>query len=142
MSEHFFIFFIYGIISSESEVFILKIDITYTITAIIALTSLASPIIIALVNNNHDFKVKELEINSKIKQEILEKFSYYINQKYKYNIVEELELYKNVNLLYIYFEIDEVLLNKILNNHYTEENDFRRDVAIFMKRLSKQIKYK
>lgn len=40
----------------------MKFDITVTITAAIALVSLISPVIVALINNRHHRKMRELEL--------------------------------------------------------------------------------
>ena len=119
----------------------MQIDITYTITAIIALTSLASPIITTIINNKHNLKLKKLEYNSSIKQEILKNFASSINSLFCEQYFDS-EFHKDLNLLYIYFDVDETLLNKIINTTYTNSKDFQKDVSELMKSLSKQIKSK
>lgn len=119
----------------------MNINITYTITAIIALTSLASPIITTIINNKHDLEIKKLEHNSNIKQEVLKNFALSINSLFNEQYFDA-EFHKDLNLLYIYFDVDETLLNAIIVTKYTDWRVFQKDVALLMKSLSKQIKSK
>lgn len=51
-------------LSSDKEVKILKFDLTITIAVIVALASIISPILTALINNRHLLKMKKLELES------------------------------------------------------------------------------
>lgn len=44
----------------------LNLDLSFTITAIIALISLISPILTTIINNFHDSKIRELELKNRI----------------------------------------------------------------------------
>ena len=44
----------------------LNLDLSFTITAIIALISLISPILTAIINNWHDSKIRKLESKNRI----------------------------------------------------------------------------
>lgn len=58
-----------------------KIDSTITISVILALVALLSPIITTLINNHHQLKMKRLEIQYQQKQKAVEK---YLNSVGKY----------------------------------------------------------
>ena len=119
----------------------MKLDITWTITAIIAVASFLSPVIVTLFNNHHDYKVRKLEIDSKIKQEILSNFAKYIEQLYGYEFICE-ETYQYTRLIYTYFDVNDKLMNKLFNSKFTNHEDFRKATLELMKDLSKQIKSK
>ena len=109
---------------------------------IIAIAGIISPVIVSVVNNIYNYRIQKLESISKVKQNILEKFSYYINQRYGCSTYDKDELFRYVNLLYIYFDVDDNLLFKILFSEYDKEELFQEDVRKFFKKLSKQVKYK
>lgn len=49
----------------------MKLDITWTITAVIAVSSFLSPIIVAIINNNHQLHMRNLELShEKFKQQM------------------------------------------------------------------------
>lgn len=108
---------------------------------IIALTSTFAPIIVTIINNIHDTNIKKLEINSKIKQEILSNFAASINYL-NGDLTLGAEFYKNLNLLNIYFDLNNEAITNIANTSYSDDFDFQEDVTQLMKDLSKQIKSK
>lgn len=108
---------------------------------IIALTSTFAPIIVTIINNIHDTNIKKLEINSKIKQEILSNFAASINYL-NGDFTLGAEFYKNLNLLNIYFDFNNEAITNIANTSYSDVLDFQEDVTELMKDLSKQIKNK
>jgi len=108
---------------------------------IIALTSTFAPIIVTIINNIHDTNIKKLEINSKIKQEILSNFAASINYL-NGDLTLGAEFYKNLNLLNIYFDLNNEAITNIANTSYSDDFDFQEDVTQLMKDLSKQIKNK
>lgn len=74
-----------------------NLDLSFTITAIIALTSLISPIITCLINNHHQLKIKELELKQQAqiklvdyKKEIFENYLKYAGA-YVYNCNAEVQ---------------------------------------------------
>lgn len=65
----------------------MKLDTSLTLTSIIAIVALISPILTALINNYYSLKIKELENNQKRyeesikkKQEIFEKYCQTLSQ--------------------------------------------------------------
>ena len=65
----------------------MKFDSTMTFALIISITSLVPPIIVAVINNKHLTKIKEMEINqenfkniSLHKRELFERFLYLIGE--------------------------------------------------------------
>lgn len=105
---------------------------------IITFVSLLSPVFVALINNHHNYKIKKLEISSSTKQEVLKQFALSVNlefvtKSYKASFRQDL------NLLYVYFDVNDKLVNKLLNTDYENVNDFQNDVIKLMKDLSKQL---
>ena len=49
-------------LKKEKDVIFLKIDFTLTITVIIALAAIISPVLVALINNRHNAKMREKEM--------------------------------------------------------------------------------
>ena len=119
----------------------MKVDLTWTITAIIAVASFMSPVIVTLLNNRHDYKLRKLEVDSKIKQEVLSKFALTVTKNFKDNFVHD-DFQESLNLLYVYFDIDDKLIDNIIVKKHNNLNDFQKDVNILMRNLSKQIKTK
>lgn len=119
----------------------MKVNLTWTITAIIAAASFLSPVIVTLINNHHDYKIKKLEFDSKIKQEVLSKFALTVTKEFGSPFVHN-DFQESLNLLYVYFDVDDKLINNILYKEHDNINDFQKDVTKFMKYLSKQIKSK
>ena len=133
------------IITSESEVYDLKdltIDNYIQIgLLIITITSVFSPVIVTLLNNIHDTKIKKLELNSAIKKEVLSEFALHVSRQFNSEFVNE-HFRKSLNLLYVYFDVDDDLINQLLENKFSHINQFQSVVTSLMKKLSKQIKDK
>jgi len=55
-----------------------SINISFTITAIIALIALISPIFVTIINNRYQIKLKQIELNNNIQQKKFE--TYYIDK--------------------------------------------------------------
>lgn len=119
----------------------MKFDLTWTITAIIAVASFMSPVIVTLLNNRHNYKVKKLEIDSKVKQDVLSQFSLTVTKEFKNKLVHD-DFQQSLNLLYVYFDVDDDLINKITTTNYQDLHQFQKDVTKLMISLSKQIKSK
>ena len=109
---------------------------------IITIVSVLSPTIATIINSIHDTNIKKLEINSKIKQEILNSFAEKINYLNGYSSIA-LEFYKYLNLLNIYFDdVDNEFIEYIAKTQYKGDIAFQRDVNKLMQTLAKQVKYK
>lgn len=105
---------------------------------IITVISLLSPIAVAIINNYHNYRVKKLEINSGVKQEILKNFALSVNMEFITKSYKA-KFRQDLNLLYVYFDVNDKLVNKILNTDYKNAKEFQDDVIKLMKELSKQI---
>ena len=112
----------------------MNFDLTWTITAIIAVASILSPVFVTLLNNNHDYKVRKLDIDSKIKQEVVTKEFNKTHLNYDFQ--------ESLNLLFVYFDVDDKLINNVINKQHSTLDFFQEDVTRLMKDLSKQIKSK
>lgn len=55
-----------------------NINISFTITAIIAIVALFSPIFVAVINNKHQIKIRQIELNNNIQQKKFE--TYYMDK--------------------------------------------------------------
>lgn len=105
---------------------------------VISVASIISPVIVTLINNRHNYKVKKLESINNVKQQVLANFSKTIMKMYN-SQYEHRDFHESLNLLYVYFTVDDVLINKILTSKYANIYDFQKDVSKLMKSLSKQI---
>ena len=106
---------------------------------IITLVSVVSPTIATILNNIHDTKIKKLQKDIDIKQEILREFSQNIVYLHGYETAGT-EFYKYLNLLNIYFDVDNELLDHIMNTNYSSQKEFQKDVTKFIKKISIQVK--
>ena len=107
---------------------------------IIAFTTTFVPAIITVINNIHNSRMRKLEIISEIQQNLLSEFSKQ-STRYLENNHFVREFYDSINLLYVYFEVDDKLLEDVINSK-TNRKTFQIAMANFMKDLSKQIKCK
>lgn len=57
----------------------MQVDLTITVTAILGIAAIISPIATAIINNRYQLKLKKMELN----QEHLEKTTYYIRSIYE-----------------------------------------------------------
>ena len=108
---------------------------------IITFVSIFAPVVVSIINNIHDSKVRKMEINSKIKQDVLYQFSKTIVKEFNPEYVNS-DFRQALNLLNIYFNVDNHLVKKIITTKYENINDFQNDVTALMKKLSTQVKYK
>lgn len=108
---------------------------------IITFTSTFAPVIVTIINNIHDTNVKRLESNNKFKHEILSNFSLSVTKNFSNHFVNN-DFHRDLNLLYIYFNVDNNLINRIITHKYKDIYDFQNDVTKLMIKLSKQIKCK
>lgn len=82
----------------------LKFDSTISIIGVITICSIASPLLTALINNRHSYKLKQLEINSSAKKEILSNFidaTLYYNGTYP----SKVNFYKELNQVLNYVDV-------------------------------------
>lgn len=55
----------------------MKVDLTITISVIVALSAIVAPVIVAIINNHHQLKIKRLEINEKY---VISSFQNYLSK--------------------------------------------------------------
>lgn len=115
---------------------------TDLILCIIALSAIISPVAVAFMNNKHDYAIKKLELITKTKQEILSNFANQVLSNWPTNEIVAINFYKSLNILYAYFDINDQLLDKIINSKGKNIYEYQKDIADFMKDLSKQINNK
>lgn len=109
---------------------------------IIAFASVFSPVIVTIINSIHDTHVRKLENINKVKQDVLSEFSKNVTSLFGSQYFEA-EFYQSLNKLYIYFNVDEKLINKLLTDHKGMNNiEFNKLVSQIISDLSKQLKYK
>lgn len=83
----------------------LKIDFTLTLSIIIAVIALISPIITTLINNHHQTKLKKIDMYEEAKRKALSEFidcayDYLLNLNY---VEQNIKYYSSLNKLFIYF---------------------------------------
>jgi hypothetical protein len=113
----------------------LKVDLTITISIIITICAIISPIITTLLNNHHLYKMKKLEVKLDAeksayfyKRGVYEDYLKYTGQ---YIIVRDTDTSLKYGSIYplalIYFPTN--LVNEIININY-EINELRWDTAM------------
>lgn len=121
----------------------MKIDLNLTITAIIALAALISPIITTVINNNHDLEKRKMDIYYSKQCQILDEFiKATLNYYGDGSTWGQMSLYTiSLNNLYIYFDIsDSSLFSKL--DDYREKKElikYKEILNLIVKKLSKQI---
>lgn len=108
------------------------------ILCIISLSAIISPVLVAFLNNWHDYLIKKLENITKVKQDVLSKFANVAFNNWSSDGFNK-DFYNALNLLYIYFDIDDELVSNIIENIPNNAVDYQEELAKFMKSLSKQI---
>lgn len=124
----------------ESEVIILDPN---WIMAIIAISAIFTPAIVAVIDNIYKYKTKELELFFPNQQKALSNFVekamlFYIKQNFNYTI-EYTEAKSN---LFVYFNIDSDSLFKQLEQYEKEKDiiNYKETIHMIVKRLSQQLK--
>ena len=97
----------------------MKLDLTVTITAILGIAAIISPIATALINNRHQLKLKKLEYQQK-------DYLKYTSECITYSTQDALQKYGEIyGLALIYFPEDLIEdmeeLNRIMRNSSPEE---------------------
>ena len=104
----------------------MKLDLTVTVSVIIALSAILSPIIVAVINNRYNLKLKKIEFASDKKinsfETYLSNLRIYLNypkpEKYNMyrNAMSTAILYASQSTLKIIFEIDDCISDNKLGN--------------------------
>ncbi len=111
---------------------------TDVILCIIALSAIVSPVLVAFLNNQHDYAIKKLDMIIKTKQEVLSDFASSAISNWG-DIGVSTKFYNALNRLYIYFDVNEKLVKSITENKHNNIYEYQKDVAKLLKDLSKQI---
>ena len=111
---------------------------SYAVAVILLIASIISPIATALINNNHQSKMKRIEIYEISKRNALEKFidiaSRYVNS---FSSREKEEYFSALNSLYVYFDTVPDSIGNLLSYNY---KDYPNELTKIVQVLSKQIK--
>lgn len=118
----------------------MQIDLNLTITAIIALAAIISPVITTLINNIHQSKQQSIQIYEKSKQQTLETFIKSANDfnKHPSNSSAQIAYNTSKNTLFIYFSTIPNEIEKLNPN----SSNFDEQLTAIVKKLSNQIKKK
>lgn len=122
----------------------MKLDSTLTITTVIAICAIISPIITAIINNIHQSKIKRIEIYEVTKRQA---FTDYVSASFNYlsskTSENETKFFVALNNLYSYFDmsnIDYQELSSAISSLDCETYSYQSQKLIV--NLSKQIKKK
>ena len=122
----------------------MKLDSTLTITTVIAVCAIISPVITAIINNVHQSKIKRIEIYELAKRQAL---TDYITASYNYLSSQTTEnkskFFIALNNLYVYFDISDFNyhdLSGAINSYDCENHSYYSQKLI--SNLSKQIEKK
>lgn len=124
----------------------MKFDSTMTFALIISITSLVSPIVVAVINNKHLTKMKEIEINqenfkniSLHKRELFERFLYLIGEFSYENTQKEIsELLTSYYLILPYIPKEKTVYFRAFAHHIAKQ-DFENEHSIFANLLHDEI---
>ena len=115
----------------------MKIDLTITISVILALAAIISPIIVSAMNNRSQLKIKKMENYELAKRNAFEKFAKDIGSYISYHsTANKIDLGNSLYGLLPYFKIDLYLLNNILDKN---PNDISEDVYSILKIIREQL---
>ena len=107
-----------------------------TILCVITVCTVVSPILVALFNNIHDYKIKKLEFVFKAKQDALVEFAAAIIKNHDINSTA---FYQALNKLYIYFDVDDELVQELIKNNHLKLDLYQKNATKLMKKLAKQV---
>jgi len=129
----------YGIIVLEGS-YCMKFDLSLTITGIIALSAILSPIIVSVINNKYQLKLKKFENYEIARSNALENFLGAWGEHFSYNTHQtEKSFLKALYELIPYFSIDFQLIENIKDCRNDRDSlDISVDKLLTV--LSKQIK--
>ena len=85
----------------------MKFDLTVTISVILALSAILSPVIVAFINNKHTLKIKRIESYDIAKRASLEQFSKACGELFaNYVLSNEINMVKALYGLVPYYNTD------------------------------------
>lgn len=119
---------------------------SYAITIILLISSVVSPIITAIINNNHQRAMKELDMYENAKRQVLSNFvktceDFILEGKIVSNTTWS-AFYSSIHQLFIYFDISDYSMFTNLEDIIRKLNifDSNRELTKIVQVLSKQIK--
>lgn len=122
----------------------MKIDLTITVSVILALASILSNVIVTVLNNKHQAKIKQLEMYELQKRDALQNFINTTIDCYKSanNWRENKEFSKNLYILQLYFKSANIKFIEALNaliNDTSNKDNFELQFAKVISKLSEEI---
>lgn len=110
-----------------------SLNLSFTITAIIALCALLSPILTALINNHHQKTMKKLDYKEQRKKESIERrkeiFDSYLGSVGEYvhrSTAQNRSEYGRYSQLAIYYAPDHIIQEMIQLDDLISKNDFAK----------------
>ncbi len=127
-----------------------KIDLTVTITTVLALVAIISPIFTAIINNHYQLKLKRMELKQQEylqsilhKQNALENYLCYLNEEVQHSTKESQSKYAEFYpLAYVYLPKDIQHKMSALNHSIVERPgyvDFSHEVDAVADSISKEL---
>lgn len=102
-----------------------QIDMTITISVIVALAAIVSPVLTALINNNHHKKIKELEMKqTEYEQTILYKRNIFENYLKSLSMVAHYHSEENINFYSEYYPLAYMYSSPEVRNKILQANEF------------------
>lgn len=118
----------------------MKIDLTVTISVILGISAIISPIIVSIINNHYQLKLKRYENYDLAKFKALETFSQnagiHISTRNGYS---QRDFTNSLYSLLAYFDIDKIVLNKLTDTSISK-NILIDETNKLIKELSNQVK--
>lgn len=100
----------------------MKIDLTITISVVLALAAIISPIIVSIINNKYQLKLKKIENYDIEKLNTFEKYSRAVGNYVTYgNMQHQLEMINSLYALVPYFNIALTDIKSIVDNTQNRE---------------------
>lgn len=114
----------------------MNIDLTVTISVILTLTAIASPIATSIINNIHDSKIKKLELRNKHLQttihhrnEIFENYLRYAGRCIAVADINASKEYYEYYFLSLLYVSDELRAEMKVIHQYIENGEYEKTVA-------------
>ena len=108
-----------------------KIDLTISISVIVALCAIISPILTAIINNRYQLKLKKLELEQEnikntvlYKRNIFENYLKYSGERIAYSDAEAQKNYSKYYFLALAYAPDEFRFDMIQVNQFMESHDY------------------
>lgn len=123
----------------------MNFDLTITFAVILGISAIISPIIVTVINNNHQLKLKRYENQELAKRQAIIDFINATANCYSFDgsldLKSSTDFQKSCNKLLLYFpDIDIEILNEIRSSlHSTNINAKDKEIKQLIIKLSKQL---